>query len=574
MANILRYHPPAETVVKMSYKMKKYLLITATLTAAASSLYAQDEAQTPRLETQDGVHALSLDAQESVQVFSLEDCRQMAIQESSKLEQARTQKEMAHYDVLIARANYFPNISATGGYIHNFRDISLISDSSSEALRNIGTLTQGQLNNAGAAASGQIGSAMSAKTTELMNAIMSNPAMLAEYMGSPMWQTILGALQNMDPSALQSLIPNISAPLNAIGCEIDNALHPDLSNMMFGAVTVKQPVFVGGKILYSNQMANLAEELASSKYDMEYAEIIVDIDQAYWQIISLANKKKLAESYADLLHQMQRDVDMSIAAGVSTESDALQIKVKTNEADMLLTKASNGLELSKMLLCKQMGLPLDSNISLADESLDAIPTPGLPEAKSMEQIYTDRPETRSLELAQQIYDAKAKVVRADMMPQVALVGNYLVSNPNLFNGVQGNWNGGMFSAGVMVKVPLFHGGESMNKYRKAQAEARLYTTQFEDAKKLIDLQVTQQRKVWDETMQKLNMAEANLSNAEENMRSAMVGFEAGAVDTNTVLGAQTAWLSAHSEFIDAGIELQMAAANLEKAEGNYHPIEE
>lgn len=552
MANILRLHTPAETIAKMSYKMKKYLLITAMLTAV-----------TP-----------GIDAQDSARVLSLEDCRQMAIQESSELEQARTQKEMAHYDALIARANYFPNISATGGYVHNFRDLSLISDSSSEALRNIGTLAQGQLNNAGTTASGQIGSAMSAKTTELMNTIMSNPEMLAEYMGSPMWQTILGALQNMDPGALQSLIPNISAPLNAIGCEIDNALHPDLSNMMFGAVTIKQPVFTGGKILYSNQMANLAEELANSKYDMEYAEIIVNIDQAYWQIVSLANKKKLAESYAELLHQMQRDVDMSIAAGVATESDALQIKVKTNEADMLLTKATNGLELSKMLLCKQIGLPLDSNINLADESLDAIPTPGLPKPKNLEQIYTDRPETRSLELAQQLYDAKAKVARADMMPQVALVGNYLISNPNLFNGIQGKWDGGMFSAGVMVKVPLFHGGESMNKYRKAQAEARLYTTRFEDTKKLIDLQVTQQRKIWDETMQKLNMAEANLSNAEENMRSAMVGFEAGAVDTNTVLGAQTAWLSAHSEFIDAGIELQMAAANLEKAEGNYHPAEE
>lgn len=36
----------------------------------------------------------------------------MSIQESSELEQTRTQKEMAHYDILIARANYFPNISA------------------------------------------------------------------------------------------------------------------------------------------------------------------------------------------------------------------------------------------------------------------------------------------------------------------------------------------------------------------------------------------------------------------------------------------------------------------------------
>ena len=49
-----------------------------------------------------------------------------------------------------------------------------------------------------------------------------------------------------------------------------------------------------------------------------------------------------------------------------------------------------------------------------------------------------------------------------------------------------------------------------------------------------------------------------------------MGYEAGVVETNTVLGAHTAWLSAHSEYIDSGIELQMATASLRKAEGNYN----
>ena len=42
-----------------------------------------------------------------------------------------------------------------------------------------------------------------------------------------------------------------------------------------------------------------------------------------------------------------------------------------------------------------------------------------------------------------------------------------------------------------------------------------------------------------------------------------------AFDTDTALGAQTAWLQANSEFIDAGIDLQMNNAELLKAEGSY-----
>ena len=521
-----------------------------------------------------GMAAVAASAQENApavyngQALTLNDCRQMAVQQSKDLEQARAQIEMAGYDRKIALANYFPNVSATGAYLYNSRDIALISDEQSALLQNAGTLMQGQLDAAMANATGQLSAAMTQKMTQLMTAIKTNPALAAEYMGSPMWQTVLNMLQGVDPSSLAGLMPNIADPVNAIGSDIDKALHPDLHNIWVGAVTVKQPVFVGGKIVYSNQMAALAEELAQSKYDMKYADVVMDVDQAYWQIISIANKKKLAESYLTLLQDMQNDVDKAIAAGVATESDALQVKVKANEAQMLLTKAENGLTLSKMLLCKRIGLPLDSEIVLADETIEVIPEPQQPDAKSLEDIYADRPETRSLELAQQIYYKKAKVVRADMLPQVALTANYLISNPNAYNGIQNTWNGGTFVAGVMVNVPIFHGLENVNRYKKAKAEAGLYRTQYDDARELIGLQVAQQRKVFGEAREKVEMTLSNLESAEENLRKAQLAYEAGVLPTNTVLGAQTAWLSAHSDYIDAGIELQMASVSLNKAEGN------
>ncbi len=502
--------------------------------------------------------------------LTLEDCRTMAVRSSKELDQARIEREMAGYDRKIALANYFPKVNATGAYVYNNRDVSLVSDSQSELLRNAGTLMQNQLNTAAAGTIQQLGASMTDKMTQLMTAIQTNPALAADYMGSPMWQTVLQMLQGTDPSSLAGLIPDIATPVNAIGQEIDEALHPDLHNVWVGAITVEQPVFVGGKILYSNQMAALAEDLSEAKYDMKYADVVVDVDQAYWQIVSIANKKRLAESYSELLHRMENDVEQAVRAGVATESDALQVKVKANEADMLLTKASNGLTLAKMLLCKRIGLPLESEIVLADENLETIPVPDLVEEKPLEDIYADRPETRSLSLAGEIYDRKAKVVRADLLPKVALTGSYSVSNPNMFNGFQNNWNGGMLSAGVLVSIPLFDAGESWNRYRKAKAEARLYTDQYEEAKNLINLQVTRQRKVFDEALEKLSMTESNLVSAEENLRKATIGFEAGVVETNTVLAAHTAWLSAHSDCIDAGIDLQMAAAELRKAEGNSH----
>ena len=506
------------------------------------------------------------------QRLTLDDCREMALEADKDLQQARTRIDMAGYDRKIALANYFPTVSATGAYLYNNRDIALVDAYQSSMLQSAGSIMQGVIEGAAASATEQISGAMSqamtGTMTQLMTAIQTNPALAQEYLSSPMWQTVLGMLQKMDPSSLGQLqLPDIAEPVNAIGADIDKALHPDLHNIWMGGVTVQQPVFVGGKILYSNKMATLGEDLARSKYEQEEARVVLDVEQAYWQIVSIAGKKRLSESYADLLRTLESDVNASVKAGVMTESDALQIKVKANEADMLRTKATNGLALAKMLLCQKIGLPLDSDISLADEYLDMVPLPECPLDKSLDDIYTDRPETRSLELASRIYDAKAKVIRADGLPKVVLTANWLVSNPNPFNGIQNTWNGGMLSTGVMVNIPLFHGLENTNKYRKARAEASLYRSRLEDAKEKIELQVTRERKAYGEALEKLSMAQSNLDSAEENLRTATIGFEAGVISTSTVLSAQTAWLSAHSDCLDAGTELQMAAAALRKAEG-------
>lgn len=477
------------------------------------------------------------------QPLTLDQCREMAIESNRDLQQAKTKIEMAGYDRKTALANYFPNISATGVYIHNSRNLSLLSEDASNNIQNVGTAIQGYKDQ---------------KMQEVMQYIMSDPSLVQQFMSSPELQKLFSELQQMD----------YSAAINQIGSSINDMFTIDIENMAIGVVSLQQPVFMGGKIIASNRIAKLAEELSRTQYDQKYEEILVEVDQAYWQIVSVANKKELAESYADLLHKMENDVRIAVAEGVATESDALQIKVKANEADMLLTKSSNGLVLAKMLLCKEIGLPLDSQITLADENLVDIPVPEMLDEKDLEDIYTDRTETKSLELASKIYEGKVDVARADMMPKVALTANYLVTNPNLYHGFQHEF-GGMVSAGVLVNVPIFHGFEALQKTRKAKAEATLYKLQLDDAKDLINLQVTQLREQRDEAYEHLLMAQSNLENAEENMRVATIGFEEGVIDANTALAAQTAWLQAHSEYIDAGIELQMNAVNLRKAEGGY-----
>lgn len=471
------------------------------------------------------------------QVLTLDECRQMAVENNNSLKTAQQKIKVAGYDRNIALANYFPKITATGTYMYTSRDWKLIDDDKAAEIQNAGTTLQNDV-------------------TNKMMQIMSDKDVMTKYMTDAAFKKLIDGLQTTD----------IATPINAIGQHITEALTLDMHNLCGAVVSVQQPVFMGGKIVASNQMAKYAEELAKSQYDAEHAQVLADIEQAYWQIVSIAAKKNLAENYADLLRQMGKDVDALVAEGFATPSDALTIKVKMNEAEMLYTKATNGLALAKMLLCKECGLPLDSEITLADETLDAIPVPQMSPVISDEEVYAARPEIRSLDLAKKIYDKKVAVVRADGLPTVAVMANYAVTNPNVFNGFQNKF-GGFFSAGVLVNVPIFHGTEAIQKTKKAKAEAALTQYRLDDAKEMISLQVAQLRQQEGEALEKLTMAESNLENAEENLRVATAGWNEGMIASNVVLQAQTAWLQAHSEYIETGVELQMCSVNLAKAEG-------
>lgn len=134
------------------------------------------------------------------------------------------------------------------------------------------------------------------------------------------------------------------------------------------------------------------------------------------------------------------------------------------------------------------------------------------------------------------------------------------------NGFANDFHG-MWNVGVVARIPVYHFGEGINKYRRAKSDVILTQYQLEDARGKVSLQVNQYEKKIAEADSRLEMALKNMENAEENLRVANIGFKEGVVESSLVLAAQTAWLQAHSEEIDARIDRIMATVYLRQATG-------
>ena len=374
----------------------------------------------------------------------------------------------------------------------------------------------------------------------------------------------MGALSSSLSSSLggSAQLPMIQHLMSGV----NDMQHLDVQNIWVGNVSLVQPVFMGGKIVNYNQITKFAKQLAESMNNLQLQDLIYKTDETYWQVISLVNKKKLADAYVDLLRKMDSDVTAMIYEGVATEADGLSVKVKLNEAEMAQTKVENGLALTRMLLAQICGLSLEEDLSLADEKLDNFPVETTQASADLNEAFMNRNELRSLDLATKIYKRKERIALAEMLPNVALAANYFVTNPNVFNGFKNDF-AGMFNVGVMVKVPLSGWWEGTYRRNSAKAETRIKTLEWQDAREKIELQVNQSVYKVNEAGKKLIASSRNMENAEENLRRANFGFEEGVIPALNLMEAQTAWVSARSSLIDAQIEVKLTEVYLSKALG-------
>ncbi len=452
---------------------------------------------------------------------TLDSCRHMALQSNKQLMMSRSAITKAKYQKDEAFAAYLPALDFAGGYTYNQRELSIFDHD-----QLLPTKT------------------FNPRTGQYEFNLVTNPET-----GAP----IKGPNGEYIPSTV-ALIPK-------------EAMTYDIHNVFFGALTLTQPLYMGGKIVAMNRITRDAELLAESMHQAEAENVIYAVDAAYWQVVSLKAKYELASSYVNLLDSLNRNVKLMFDQGVVTKADVLSVDVKLNSARVDLSRVENGLVLSRMALAQVCGLPVNTQMCLADEGISKPDLNAQVATEyNMNEVYSRRPDLEALRIGTKIMGHKAQVAMSSMLPNVALVGAYSMSNPNMYDGFKKDFKGA-FSAGVMVKIPLWHWGGNYAKYRAAKVDQQMMELRLADARSLVDLQVKQAAFKASEAYKTYNTATSNIASANENLRSANLAFREGMAPTTLVLEAQTAWLKAHSEEIDALIDLHLCDVYLSKCLG-------
>lgn len=452
------------------------------------------------------------------EIVSLDSCRTLALGNNKAIRIAEENINAASHTRSAARTAYLPGIDFTGGYMYNQRQIELLGEDAKLPTMSFDP----------------------AKGTYEYNVVTNGGKPVVDpKTGLPVFSEI-------------AVIPK-------------EAMEFDTHNVFAGAFTLTQPIFMGGMIKAMNDITKYAENAAVAMKNSAVQDVVFGVDQAYWTVVSLGEKKKLAESFVALVDSLRQNVQALLDEGMATRSDLLTVQVSLNQAKIAQTKVDNGLSLARMALAQICGLPVNSDLRLADEE-GPVTAQAAPQDVNMTDVYARRQDLELVRQTINILGSREKLALGMMLPKVAAVGMYSFSNPNVNHGFEKKFGGG-FSVGATVTIPLWHWGRDYNHYRATKATTNAQRLMLEDLEEKVELQVNQARYSFNEAHKTYEMTLSNMASAEENLRCAQIGYQEGVLTTDDVIAAQTAWLAANSEKIDAQIGIRLCEVYLSKVLG-------
>lgn len=339
-------------------------------------------------------------------------------------------------------------------------------------------------------------------------------------------------------------------------------LQVSLSGAYLAGIVLEQPVYTGGKISAGNKMADIGVAMALENKALQEMNTLVEADHAYWTYVAVTHKVKLAKQAVSMLEEVVEKARNSYETGMASRNDLLKARVEQNKALLSLQKARNGLELSRMNLCRVTGLPFHTPVTAADTAFTFTFNPT---DLSVGDASGIRPEYRLLQKNIDLQEQQIRMTKAEFLPTAGIRAGYNHVGGVEFSGTE--FSNTSLNAIASVKIPLFHWGEGMKKIQAARIDKEVKELELEKNRQLLELEAGQARLNLLLAWERLKMNETAMEQAEENLRVARDNYELGMETITELLIAQTQWQEAVSERIDAGTDFRIKETAWMKATG-------
>lgn len=345
-------------------------------------------------------------------------------------------------------------------------------------------------------------------------------------------------------------------------------------NTWIAGLSLSQPLFAGGRIRSSIQLAEHAEDAAEAAYDEAAGDIVLQVRRAYYDAALASATVDIVEASVDLARGHLEDVRLREDAGRASELELLRAEVEVENLLPQLVQARNGEELALLNLKRLVNLPADARLELTTPLVpadgdSAVATIELPPLDEVQEQLSRRAALRAAESSVAAAGEGVDIARSAYLPNVALQANLArQAFPNeTFTFPTGDqWNDD-WTVGVMLQWPLFQGLRRTAQVDEAQAAFDEAELQLEQLREAFALEYHQAQGELERARAQLGAAQRTAHQAERVYELTEMRFREGLATQLDVDAARLSLQQARLNEVQAYHDAWVAIASAERALG-------
>jgi len=335
---------------------------------------------------------------------------------------------------------------------------------------------------------------------------------------------------------------------------------PNALNNFATTFSVTLPLFDSGQTWIGLGQAGLDKRAAAMGATRTRQEVISETVIAYTGVQVAQESLRVVEQALDTARANMKLIRSRLESGLVVKSDLLRAEVRVAELEQAQVEGQSQVEIAAAALNAAMGLPVDMAFRLAT------PLEVGPEVQETLEIWTRRalerrPDLDQVKSREKIAAEEVSKSKAAHLPSLHLLGNYQLNSEDFSDSAES------YGVGAMVRFNLFNGYNIQAKVEEARSGLRYAQAVSRQMELAVTMETKQAFLQAQSSWQRIQVARAAVSQAEEGLRIVRNRYENGLYTIVNLLDGEVALQQTRSNYVGALRDFAVARVRLFLAAG-------
>ncbi|WP_160137282.1 TolC family protein [Chryseobacterium sp. c4a] len=328
------------------------------------------------------------------------------------------------------------------------------------------------------------------------------------------------------------------------------------------------PVYMGGKIKNTEKKAAIDTEISTLKTHLDERQLKMEIITAFLQIHHLKEQQSLINDKMKEDSVNIKQVKSLKANGVVTVNEVLRTSLQLSNHKMSWTELDNDIQIAEHKLKTILSLPEPQELHVDTEDLISDKA-AIPYIEELTETALNKNESVGITHKNlSLKELDQKLTKANYLPKVTAGGEYFLKYPNMMFFPPEPYAYRLGMIGLNLTYPIENLYKNKYKMQKARENIDLAKLQIEENEEKVRHNVYEAYKKFEETDQKVKIAEEAIDQAKENYRIVRTKYANKLSLITELIDADNTYLEAESNLISVKINRQLKYYQLQYTIGN------